>query len=52
MYKLLSMNLLGGNMSMTKLMHVLGVGSQFFDFFKSPLKIWRYGGEQLDACTH
>ena len=27
-------------------------GSQFFDFLHSPKNIWRYGGEQLDACTH
>ena len=27
-------------------------GSQFVDFFRSPKKIWRYGGEQLDGCTH
>ena len=29
----------------------MNVGSQFLDIFKSPTKILRYGGEQLDACT-
>ena len=28
------------------------VGLQFSNFSQTPKKIWRYGCEQLDACTH
>ena len=33
-------------------MQLLHVGSQFSDFFKCSTKIYRFGRDQLDACTH